>query len=189
MKINFTDNLKGLKIFSPDLNKERMKIFSPNALILLLFLLSGFTLPHKFYTSITQIAYNKETKSAEIIMNVFADDWEIALSKFHHRKVTMTDATIAKLSLPYLQQYFQVQSSKEKLKPYVIIGIELKENTAEIYIEQAMSKPFTGCKILQNVLIEDFENQVNIVNLSNGSQKATLVFKKGQEDSQKVVLH
>ena len=54
--------------------------------------LLSFKAPHKFYTSITKIEYNNKSQSYEIIMNVFSDDWEKALSEIHQRKVTIDQA-------------------------------------------------------------------------------------------------
>ena len=149
---------------------------------------TAFINPHKFYTSITQIAYNENSKSAEIIMNVFADDLEQALTKFHHRKISMSDAEITSLTLSYLQSHFSIKSDKFKSRPYQMIGVKLKEDIAEIYLEQAYMTLLPKYSICQNILIDDFENQVNVVNVAYFNQKASLVFKKGQEDSQKVLL-
>ena len=35
---------------------------------------------HKYYLSLTQIEYNKDQKSLEVIINVFMDDIELAIN-------------------------------------------------------------------------------------------------------------
>ena len=49
------------------------------AILFLLFTLAFSS--HKYYLSLTQIEYNKDQDSLEVIINVFMDDIELAINK------------------------------------------------------------------------------------------------------------
>ncbi len=146
----------------------------------------SFTIPHKFYSSITQLTYNAKSKSAEVVITVFADDWEQALTKFHGRKVKIEDTAIDALSLPYLQKYFEVKTAN-RVDTYQLIGLKLEQDIAEIYIEIPLGNQLKNTTIAQNILLDMFEAQINIVNCNFGTTKKTLLFKKGAEQSQKLL--
>ena len=57
-------------------NKIRMKRIFILLGICILFLLSSFTGAHKFYVSVTNVAYSEEEASLQIISRIFIDDLE-----------------------------------------------------------------------------------------------------------------
>src|SRR5574343_237215 len=72
---------------------------------------------HKFYTSITQMEYNDKTQSYEIVMNVFWEDWEKALSEIYQKPIRIDQPGIDKFSMEYLESSFVVKLKEKKL-PY-----------------------------------------------------------------------
>ena len=58
------------------------------ALPLLLFILAFSS--HKYYLSLTQIEYNKDHKSLEVIINVFMDDVELAINNEYDVDMRLT---------------------------------------------------------------------------------------------------
>lgn len=151
--------------------------------------LCGFSIPHKFYCSIAELEYNAKSKSAEMILHVYPDDWEQAISALHQKKVRMEDADIAATSLPYLQKHIHLLSPKGKNKPFQLIGVKNAPDMTEIYLEFPLTEGLEGCSLQQKVLLEQFESQVNVVNILSGEQKGNLVFKAGNEAFQPIHLH
>lgn len=132
--------------------------------------------PHKFYTSITQIEYNDKTQSYEIIMNVFWDDWEYALSELFQKKIQIDQAGIENYSLEYLQSSL-VFKIKEKKLSYKMIGVEQEKDILKIYLELPHKFIPKGLMLKNDCLIREFDGQINIVNFIHGSDRNTMIFK------------
>ncbi|MCO4291959.1 hypothetical protein NF867_03675 [Solitalea sp. MAHUQ-68] len=141
-----------------------------------------FVLPassHKFYTSMTQMEYNTSSKSVEIIMNVFWDDIEVALSKIQKKTIKAETPNFDTYLKSYLQQTFQLKNSNRQLKPFTFVGKEIKGETMSVYLEIPLPEGLNNTELTQAVLINDFNTQTNIVNIISGSAHKTLLFKEG----------
>lgn len=152
------------------------------ALVFTFFFLS-FTSPHKFYTSITQIEYNEKSRSYEIIMNVFWDDWEKALSEYHKKEIRLDMDGIEDFSLKYLESKFMFQHKAKVLK-YKMIGLQQEKDIVKIYLELPSKFMKKGMYLKNDCLIAEFENQINIVNLKYKEQKQSLLFKEVNKNQQ-----
>jgi hypothetical protein len=144
--------------------------------LLSIFFLTSFTYPHKFYTSITQINYNDKTQSYEIIMNVFWDDWEKALSEIQQREVRIDKPGIEQFTQEYLSSHF-VMKYKEKKLNYKFIGLEQEKDIIKLYLELPHKYIEKGLNIKNDCLIAELDGQVNIVNWQHQGTRKTLVFK------------
>ncbi|WP_369323959.1 DUF6702 family protein, partial [Tenacibaculum ovolyticum] len=97
------------------------------ALILFLILpLLSFGI-HKYYISLTEIAYKEKTKSVQMIMNVFMDDIETAINKDYKVNLQLTTKDELKktdsLFLNYLNKHFKVKINSKEVN-YRFIGKE-----------------------------------------------------------------
>ena len=80
-----------------------MKKILVSIILLLILLPQSSVNAHKFYTSITQMEYNDKTQSYEIVMNVFWEDWEKALSEIYQKPIRIDQPGIEKFSQEYLE--------------------------------------------------------------------------------------
>ena len=106
-------------------------------LLVLLVALSAFT-THKYYLSLTQIEYNSKNKSVEVIINVFIDDIETALTKIHDKKFELdTEKEFADIDT-YFFDYLK-KNVKFKLDgkayDYSYIGKEYDGDVVFFYLE------------------------------------------------------
>ncbi|MDB5242365.1 MAG: hypothetical protein JWP57_2990, partial [Spirosoma sp.] len=60
------------------------------------------------------------------------------------------------------------------------VGHEVEADANWIYLEMPYTDVFRGGMLKQNVLMEAFEDQVNMVNIQYQGQKKTFVFRKNQ---------
>jgi hypothetical protein len=74
-------------------------------LLLLVIPLLSFS-AHKYYLSLTQIKFNEEAKSVQIIINVFMDDIETALNKDNNIDLQLTTKKELKNNDVYFEKYF-----------------------------------------------------------------------------------
>ena len=136
---------------------------------------------HDFHASVTQIQYNAKERVFEISMRIFTDDFEKALSATSGSKVSLAqsdknDPLIEK----YVLSHFAYVSPQKQTKPIKYVGHETEVDANWLYLEMPYTEPFRGGSLKQNVLMELFDDQVNMVNIQYQGQKKTFVFRKSQ---------
>jgi hypothetical protein len=157
------------------------------SIFLSLFVLLGFqSYGHKFYTSMTQVEYNDKTRSAEVIMNVFTDDLETALSNQFKRKIKSSDPDFTALCYQYISGRFQIKDSQNHVLKNEYAGLEFNRDIVSIYLEVKLPQGLREARFSQTTLLEAFREQTNIVNLRSGKSRTSLVFRAGTPDVQPV---
>ena len=141
---------------------------------------------HKFYTSMTQVEYNDKTRSAEVIMNIFTDDLEAAVSNHFNRKIKTSDKDFAALCYQYISGRFQMKDTQNHTLKNNYAGLEFNRDMVSIYFEIKLPQGLNETRIRQAALLEVYNEQTNIVNLRNGKSRTSLVFRAGTPDVQTV---
>ena len=136
---------------------------------------------HDFHASVTQMQYNAKDKAFEISIRIFTDDLEKGLAKELNSQVhlapgTRTDEILEK----YVRTHFTYTSPQKQIKPFNYIGHEVEADANWIYLEMPYTEAFRGGMLKQNVLMDMFDDQVNMVNIQYQGQKKTFVFRKNQ---------
>lgn len=133
---------------------------------------------HAFHTSITQIEYNSKSKTYEISVRLFTDDFETALdneNKIKGTKILDNDKNDAIVSY-YIAKHFTITSPQNKKAVYKYIGKENEDLATWIYLELPADQLPKGSKIQQISMMELFDDQVNILNFRQGEERKTLLF-------------
>jgi hypothetical protein len=133
---------------------------------------------HDFHTSITEMRYNAKEKSFEISLRVFTDDLEKALSANNQNKKFIVDNNDRNDAFieAYVKKHFVVTNSKNQKPAINYIGKEKEGDATWIYLEMPVNEGISGSKIQNNVLIDMFEDQTNIVNIFVQNQKKSYLF-------------
>lgn len=136
---------------------------------------------HDFHTSLTQMQLDPSTKTFEISVRVFVDDLERVLSREEGKKIQLTsnqkqDPLLEK----YIRSHFGLVTLQKQRKPFTFVGHEPEGDAIWIYLEMPYSESMRAGILQQDVLMEMFDDQVNLVNLLVGGQRKTYVFRKGQ---------
>lgn len=155
-----------------------MIIMKRLAILAFLLFFAGAAFSHKFYTSITEMHYNADTRSVEVIIHVFANDLEQATAKFHQKELKIERHGFDSLAFSYIAEQFRLQNSKDELKKINPVGIEYEKDHATIYLEIALPEGLKHCRLSNKLFTEMFSQQTNIVNIKEGKLKKTLVFNK-----------
>jgi hypothetical protein len=133
---------------------------------------------HDFHTSITEMRYNPREKSFEISIRVFTDDLEKVLSATNQNKkflVENNDKNDAFVEA-YVKKHFVVTNPKNQKPVINYIGKEKEGDATWIYLEMPVNEGISGSKIQNNVLMDMFEDQTNIVNIFVQNQKKSYLF-------------
>lgn len=150
--------------------------------ILLLFILPFFSFTaHKYYLSLTEIEYNKENKSLQIIINVFMDDIESALNKDYNINLQLTSSSELKNSDSYFIKYL-----KEKLKfsinndslDFNYIGKEYEGDLVFFYLEIENITTPSPLSISNTILVEHFPEQQNVVKMKIDKERKSKILNK-----------
>ena len=156
-------------------------VFSRLGIGLMLLVLSASRSGHEFHASVTQMQYDPAEKTFEISIRVFTDDFEKALSQESSTAIRLgpdskSDAIIEK----YIRSRFAYITPQKQSKAIIYVGHEVEADANWIYLEMPHAEPFRGGLLKQNVLMELFDDQVNMVNVKYQQEKKTFVFRKNQ---------
>ncbi|MDG1979953.1 MAG: hypothetical protein P8I35_00820 [Flavobacteriaceae bacterium] len=149
------------------------------AILFLLFTLAFSS--HKYYLSLTQIEYNKDQDSLEVIINVFMDDIEFAINKEYSVDLRLT----TKQELEDVDSYFQKYLRKnlrflvnKELVNYNFIGKEYEGDLVYFYLEVNVSNSPVSLEVYNTILVTYFEQQQNIIKFKNGSDRQSKILSK-----------
>lgn len=138
----------------------------------------SFNKLHAFHTSITEMRYNAKGKTVEISLRVFSDDLEKALSANHQNKKFVLE--INDKNDPFVEQYirkhFIITNPKNQNRNYQYIGKEKEGEAIWIYLEMPLNESLKGSKIQNDVLMEFFDDQTNIVNIFINTDKKSYLY-------------
>lgn len=147
--------------------------------IFLLFTLA-FT-SHKYYLSLTQIEYNKDQNSLEVIINVFMDDIELAINKEFDVDLRLTTKQELEDVDIYFEKYLRKNLSflvNNKPVEYNFIGKEYEGDLVYFYIESSTIENPVTLQINNTILFAYFEQQQNVIKFKNGSKRQSKILSK-----------
>ena len=151
---------------------------------------SSISIPtfHKVHVSVSQLEYNQKAQSVEIVLRVYADDLENALSQHAKRQVKLDPATankdkrVAETVMAYLRDSFQLKDKAGRAVRLNWVGMEWQTDMYWLYVEGKMpavpanSNALEGAQLKNKVFNELFDDQVNIVNAKIQNKQFGLMF-------------
>lgn len=133
---------------------------------------------HDFHTSLTEMRYNAKFKTFEISLRVFTDDLQKVLSITNQNKKFIVENNDKNDPFveAYVRKHFVVTNPKNQKLVINYIGKEKEGEATWIYLEMPVNESINGSKIQNNVLIDMFEDQTNILNIFVQNQKKSYLF-------------
>lgn len=134
---------------------------------------------HKFYVSITKVAYRPEQQSLQVITTIFLDDLEKVLrERYNEPTLYLTPENEKKVAIDYIKKYVMQKllikvDGKEVNFDY--IGKEYDIDAVKIYLEATQIQDFTNIEIENTVLFELTKEQQNIVHVKHRDSRKSLV--------------
>ncbi len=123
---------------------------------------------HKFYVSITDMTYNSNSKSLEIVIKCFVDDLEKTIKSVHGQSLFLATEKESEQSDSILELYTQKHfsiSTEEKIEQLNYLGHESDQDYVWIYVEIPKFKPKLPLNIKHSFLFELFNDQQNKIRL------------------------
>lgn len=133
---------------------------------------------HKYYLSLTDINYKSESKSVQIIINVFMDDIETALNKDYNIDLQLTTKKELKNNDVYFQKYLN-QKLHFKInnipKTFTYIGKEYDGDLVFFYLEINNIKGLDNLEVQNRILMHHFPEQQNLIKLKAGKKHKSIL--------------
>ncbi len=143
--------------------------------------LMAFMGVHKFYLSVTEIEYIKEQKTLQVITRLFADDFEDVLQARYDQSIRLGEnvetAEVDKFIARYFSDKLQIRLSDESLH-LNFIGKRYEDDLIICYFEIEEVPNFKKLNITNDLLIELFPNQKNLVHLRKNNDTESLMLLK-----------
>lgn len=140
---------------------------------------------HKFYVSISTIDFQKDKGTLEISMKYFRDDLSLALSakdesgQFKEIQVESRNLESVNVLLnPYIQKHFKLSLNGQPIA-YEYLGYESDFDMVYVYVE-AKAELLQTIEVHNSVLMDVYEDQVNIIHFQEGKNVASEALKKNR---------
>jgi len=150
-------------------------------LLTLYFFLTASSL-HDFFVSITQIDHSEEAQSLQLTFKFFTDDLEKVLEEQGTGKLYLGTEKEAEETNTYIQRYLLQKIELEvndTLVDLTYLGKEQEEDVTWCYMEVEKIKKVESLKVRNQLFLETFEEQTNIVHTHIHQQKKSLLLSKG----------
>jgi hypothetical protein len=137
---------------------------------------------HEYHVSVTQMHYNAAQKTLELSIRTFTDDLEQGLSaaNANRRFVLRNDDQNNPFVERYIKKHLALADPSRQLREFHYIGKEQEADATWLYLEIPFSGAPDGWVLRHDLLMEVFNDQVNMVNMKWGGNKRTYLFKKSQ---------
>ena len=156
-----------------------MKIFKKVFLVLVLPLLA-FTTAHKYYISVTNIAYSQKEEAIQITSRVFIDDMNIVLEERYGIKADFGSGEELDIANEYLEKYFNTKFTigvNGIAKKYSFLGKKYEDDLIVCYMEISNIKEseLNSIEIQNQVLMDMYSDQQNIIHFKLKGQKKSII--------------
>ena len=146
-------------------------------------LLTSLTV-HKFYVSVTEVAYAESKNRIEITTRIFIDDLEKGLEKKYNKKINLA----TKEEIPeakdfikeYLNQRVQVNVNN-KTAEVVFLGAEVENDVLICYLKIDFSEKITTFELYNNLLTEIYADQQNLIHTNINNTKRSFLLTKSEK--------
>ena len=161
----------------------KIKKFASFALLVLFItpIQANFELAHKFYMSITEIECNPVSKSLQISMKLFADDFENILKEEEGVQVFLGTPKEHKSAdqfiFDYVKIHFFVEQSKGSL-PLTYVGKEVDKDYIWVYIEVKNFKVKDETLLTNSMFLDYFNDQTNRINYTKDEEVISFTLHK-----------
>ncbi|SHM56459.1 hypothetical protein SAMN04488057_102159 [Cyclobacterium lianum] len=136
---------------------------------------------HPFYISLTDMVFNESSQTVEIAQKIFWDDLEVALSNRSGQKVNFLEPAQKAVLESQIEDYILAHNSlliHGDTIALSYLGHEIEAEAAWFYMESEQISNPEEITIYNNILIDDFPLQQNIVNFYKNRKPKSLITRK-----------
>lgn len=134
---------------------------------------------HPLHTSITELTYHSADHSLRGSIRVFADDFERAVAEAARAKPAAGGAA-SNPALSYLGTSFSMKGRDGRWVRWKLQGTKREGDLLWFFLHGEMPEGPRGGTVRNNLMFDLFDDQVNIVQITYGGEKRSLLFTRGK---------
>lgn len=139
--------------------------------------ISWLYLFHPFYVSVTEIEHNPKTKTVQVSVRVFFDDFERALNQRYKTNVNILNPKDKKkmdqVISDYVKEHLKLKLDNNLLE-LKYVGYEIKEDAAWCYFETAKITSIRSLDVENRLLYEQHDSQINMIHVIVGGKRKSM---------------
>jgi hypothetical protein len=146
-------------------------------------LLTSLTV-HKFYVSVTEVAYTESKNRIEITTRIFIDDLEKGLEKKYNKKINLATKEEIPEAKDFIKEYLnqRVQANvNNKTAEVVFLGAEVENDVLICYLKIDFSEKITTFELYNNLLTEIYADQQNLIHTNINNTKRSFLLTKSEK--------
>ena len=141
----------------------------------LMYVFSQTSSAHKYYFSLTEMEWNTESQTFEVVVDLSTHDAEYALSAIYNEKIFLDSKNFESLLQHWLDKHL-ILLLNDTATDWQWIGIEGTHKKISIFLESQVIQPNSRVKLENTLLTQVFSKQVNTVNVKISNQKKSYTF-------------
>lgn len=152
----------------------------------LIFLSSFISNTHETYLSVTEIEYNEDQKSLQIISRVFIDDFQNVLSKRYQKDVSLSYKEDLQNNQDIMEKYLDKKlkiTIDGRLLDLKLLGSKFDADQIVLFIESKNVESFKKVKVENLILTDLFDAQKNITHVKKGEEIESMLLSKAKASS------
>jgi hypothetical protein len=163
---------------------QLFRMFRKLLLFSFLLLASLTVWAHTYHASILDVRYNPAKQQLEIALKVFTDDLEKTLSVGQPTPISLDQAPkllVTQLATALLRKSLVFSTKPGESLPVQLLGVQKERDAHWLYCTVKLARPLTAFSLRNTLLLDQFPDQMNIVNLEAGGKKQSQLFRDGEE--------
>jgi hypothetical protein len=144
---------------------------------------------HTYHSSILELRLNPQQQQVELALKVFTDDLENALSRGRPQHLSLQDPRAQALAEAYLREHLELAlpaaSARQPRQPLALqfVGMQAEKDAYWLYAKAKLPRAATEIWLRNDVMLDLFSDQMNIVNAENGPKKVSELYRVGHEQA------
>ena len=134
---------------------------------------------HRKHVTWTTITWNERTSNLEITHRLHAHDAQTYLDNNAGSEPSIADLRVRAQVALYVADHFRIAVKSNSPASVNLLGAELEDPYLMVYQEITLSDPPTGLDVHADILMAQFPDQVNMVNIDIDGRTQTLQFREG----------
>lgn len=143
------------------------------------FLLTNGVSLHEYHLSNTEVRFNKQESALQITTRIFIDDLEETLGNLGHTGLFLCTEREPEHAEALIEEYLKnnlLIKVDGAIQNFEYLGKEMSDDLIAVwcYLEVIDVNPQTDIEVENNVLLESFDDQKNIVNVKTDEGKRSM---------------
>jgi hypothetical protein len=141
---------------------------------------------HTYHSSILDLRLNPQ--KLELALKVFTDDLESALSQGRPQRLSLQDPRAQALAEAYLREHLALAlpaAGRQPQAPLALqfVGMQAEKDAYWLYAKARLPRATTALWLRNTVMLDQFSDQMNIVNAESGPAKTSELYRAGHEQA------